>query len=168
MLNACLVKHILHLLSTEHQIRCIAPIRLCHINFVKMNSHKTKINPKSFRNVFFNCHHFIRFRFVSFRISIVLDCRKSVSWHCTIHGTSKINRKKSYENKNDLLLYDCQYERVTIVVCLRGTHSLHSYPCCYKWLFAKRRAFLICQNCLWRKITWISNGKDFSNVHRKS
>lgn len=58
--------------SMEHQVWCIASIRLCHINFVKMNSHKHKMHSKTFRNVFFNCHHFIRFRFVSFGNSMVL------------------------------------------------------------------------------------------------
>lgn len=93
-----------------------------------MNSHQNKRNSKTFRNVFFNCHHFIRFRFVSFRISMVLDCVwvwVYMNWHCTIHETSEINRKKCYESGNRCML--------------TRTDSLHSYGCCYKWLFAKRR-----------------------------
>lgn len=65
-----------------------------------MNSHTNKMNSKTFRNVFFNCHHFIRFRFISFRISMVLDYRMSVSlYELTLHETWDKQNKPRKKNK---------------------------------------------------------------------
>lgn len=80
--------------STEHwtpsMIHCTDKI-MSH-QFREMNSHKNKMNWKTFRNVFFNCHHFIRFGFVS-------HWHCTLHWHCTIHGTSELNNNNMTEAK---------------------------------------------------------------------